>query len=113
LTATPMGSFTDIIGEASDGQEAIEKAAETQPDIILLDVGMPSLNGIEAARIIRRRCPESKIVFVTQDGDSDIRDAAMQIGAADYVLKTNAETQLLDAMATTLCQTAVPSAKSR
>ena len=88
----------NIIGEASDGQEAVEKAIELQPDIVLLDVGMPSQNGIEAAKIILQRCPKSKIVFVTQDGDSDVRNAAMQVGAAAYVPKGNAGTELLDAI---------------
>jgi len=87
-----------IIGEACDGQEAIEKATEMQPDIILLDVGMPLLNGIEAAKIIRQQCPKSKILFVTQDGDVDIRNAAMSVGAVDYVLKTDAANELLDAI---------------
>jgi DNA-binding NarL/FixJ family response regulator len=91
-----------IIGEACDGQEAIEKAAEMQPDIILLDVGMPLLNGIEAAQIIRQRCPKSKILFVTQDGDVDIRNAAMRVGAVGYVLKANAANELLDAITSAL-----------
>ena len=56
----------DIIGEASDGQEAAEQATEMQPDIILLDVGMPLMDGIQAARVIRQRSPKSRIVFVTQ-----------------------------------------------
>src|SRR5262245_19837303 len=92
----------NIIGESSDGQEAIEKATEMQPDIIILDVGMPCLNGIEAAKIIRRRCPQSKILFVTQDGDADIRNAAMRVGAAAYVLKANAGSELLEAITTAL-----------
>jgi len=91
-----------IIGEASDGQEAIEKATEMRPDIILLDVAMPSMNGIEAARVIHQRCPKSKILFVTQDGDSDIRNAAMQVGAMGYVLKSKAGNELLDAIAVAL-----------
>jgi len=91
-----------IVGEASDGQEGIEKATEIQPDIILLDVAMPSLNGIEAAKILRQRCPRSKILFVTQDGDDDIRDAAMRLGAAAYLLKRNVGNELLDAIATAL-----------
>ena len=65
-----------IVGEACDGQEAVEKATEMQPDIIFLDVGMPVLNGIKAAKIICRKCPKSKILFVTQDADDDIRNAA-------------------------------------
>jgi DNA-binding NarL/FixJ family response regulator len=92
----------NIIGEASDGQEAIEKAILMQPDIILLDIGMPVLNGIEAARIIHQRCPKAKILFVTQDSDADFRKAAMRAGAAGYVVKENAAHDLSDAIATAL-----------
>lgn len=88
----------NIAGEASNGQEAIQKATEMQPDIILLDIGLPSQNGIEAARVIHLKCPKSKILFVTQEGDGDVRDAAMQVGAAGYVLKTDARAELLDAI---------------
>lgn len=91
-----------IISEASDGREAIGKASELRPDIILLDVGMPSLNGIEAAKVIHQRCPKSKILFVTQDGDADVRNAAMRVGAVGYVLKSNAGNELLDAITTAL-----------
>jgi len=90
-----------IIGEASDGREAVEKATEMQPDIVLLDVGMPSLNGIEAAKIIQR-CPKSKILFVTQNGNGDIRKAALRLGAAGYVLKAHAAGELLNAITTAL-----------
>ena len=89
----------NIIGEATDGQEAVQIATEMQPDIILLDVGMPSLNGIEAAKIISKECPKSRILFVTQDGDADIRNAAMLTGAAGYVLKANAGNELIGPIA--------------
>ena len=92
----------DIVGEASDGQEAVEKATEMQPDIILLDLEMPRLNGIEAAKIIHQKCPNAKILFVTQEGDDDVRNVAMQVGAVDYVLKANAGNHLLDAITTAL-----------
>jgi DNA-binding NarL/FixJ family response regulator len=92
----------NIIGEASDGQEAIEKATEMQPDIILLDVAMPILNGIEATKVIQQRCPKSRILFVTQDGDDDIRNAAMRVGAAGYLLKSKAGNELLDAITVAL-----------
>jgi DNA-binding NarL/FixJ family response regulator len=91
-----------IIGDAADGHQAIEKAVEMQPDVILLDVTMPSLNGIEAAKIIRQRCPKAKIVFVTQDGDDDIRDAAMRAGAVGYLLKTNVARGLVDVITAAL-----------
>jgi DNA-binding NarL/FixJ family response regulator len=92
----------DVIGEASDGQEAIEKAIEMQPDIILVDMGMPFLNGIEAAKVIRQRCPKSKILFFTQNSDLDLRNEAMGMGAAGYVLKTNAANELLEAISNAL-----------
>jgi two-component system, NarL family, response regulator NreC len=92
----------NIIGEASDGQEAIEKATEMQPDIILLDVAMPILNGIEATKVIQQRCPKSRILFVTQDGDDDIRNAAMRVGAAGSLLKSKAGNELLDAITVAL-----------
>jgi len=92
----------NIIGEACDGQEAIRKASEMQPDIVLLDVGMSPLNGIEAAKVIHHRSPKSKILFVTQDGDDDIRNAAMQVGAVGYVLKMNAAHELADVISSAL-----------
>lgn len=79
-----------IIGEASNGLEAIEKAATLRPDIVLLDIGMPILNGIEAARRIRRVSPNSKMIFLTQEQDSDVRAAALAVGANAYLLKSTA-----------------------
>lgn len=103
-----------IVGEASDGQEAIEKATQMQPDVILLDVQMPSLNGIEAAKTIHQRCPTSMIFFVSQNGDVDVRDEAMRVGAAGYVHKADAGRDLLDAITTALdCYKAASSTKSR
>ena len=91
-----------IVAEAGDGAEAVRKATDLQPDIILLDIGMPHLNGIEASKIIHQKCPQSKILFVTQDGDADIRNAALQVGALAYLLKTNVGTELLDAITNAL-----------
>ena len=93
-----------IVGEACNGQEAIDRAIELQPDIVLLDVGMPHLNGIEAAKVIRQRSPRSKLLFVTQNDDDDIRNAAMQTGAAGYLLKKNAGKELVDAISNSLCR---------
>jgi len=87
-----------IIGEASDGQEAVDRATELQPDIILLDVGMPCLNGIEAAKIIRQTSPNSRILFVTQDGDEDLKNAALRLGAAGYIMKADAAHELVASM---------------
>ena len=79
-----------VIAEARDGVEAVEKAVTLRPDLVLLDIGMPRLNGIEAAKKIRRACPESRIIFVTQESDSDIQRAAVETGASAYLLKSQA-----------------------
>ena len=79
----------------SDGLEAVRKAKELMPDLILLDIGLPTLNGIEAARRIRNLAPESKIIFSTQETSADIVQEAMRLGAWGYVFKLHAEAHLL------------------
>jgi len=87
-----------VIAEAADGPEAIQKAEELKPDLILLDIGLPKLNGIEAARRIRELSPSSKIIFLSQNNDHDIVRAALSTGALGYVWKTDAQSELLTAM---------------
>ncbi|HET7106866.1 MAG TPA: response regulator transcription factor [Candidatus Acidoferrum sp.] len=84
-----------VIGEVSDGLEAVQKAAELKPDLILLDIGLPTLNGIEAARQIRKFSPESKIIFVSQESSADVVEEALSTGACGYVVKTDVASQLL------------------
>ena len=91
-----------IVSEACDGLEAVRQATELQPDIVLIDLALPTLNGIDAANIIREKCPKSKIVFVTENTDSEIREAAIGTGASGYVVKTNIARDLLDAIAVAL-----------
>ena len=79
-----------VVGEASDGLEAVHKAEELQPDLIVLDIGLPTLNGIEAARRIRKLSPESKILFMSQESSDDVVQEALSAGASGYVVKTNA-----------------------
>ena len=79
-----------VIGEASDGSEAVQKAEDLKPDLILLDIGLPKLNGIEAAGTIRQVSPSSKIIFLSQNNDRDIVQAALSTGGLGYVRKTEA-----------------------
>jgi len=65
-----------VVGEACDGRDAVEKASQLQPDVAILDIGMPGLNGIEAARLIRQRCLLTWIVFLTQQTDEEVVEAA-------------------------------------
>jgi DNA-binding NarL/FixJ family response regulator len=76
-----------VVGEASDGLEAIHKAVELQPDLIVLDIGLPSLDGIAVARQLRSLVPESKIVFLTQESSADVMQEAFRVGARGYVTK--------------------------
>ena len=87
-----------VIAEAGNGHEAIEKAAQLHPDIVLLDIGMPLLNGLEAAPRILRASRKSKIIFITQEQDNDIRAAAFATGAEGYLLKSDAAGELASAI---------------
>jgi len=87
-----------VVGEASDGLEAIQKAEELRPDLILLDVELPALNGLEAARRILARDPSSRILFVSAHQSWDIAAAALVIGARGYIIKLDAGNELLPAM---------------
>jgi DNA-binding NarL/FixJ family response regulator len=100
LVCSTLGqrSALQIVGEASDGQEAVEKAEELKPDLILLDIGLPTLNGIDAAREIRKLAPESKIIFLSQESSAEVVRAALNSGAWGYVLKTKTVRELLAAM---------------
>jgi|KBSMisStandDraft_5_1062788.scaffolds.fasta_scaffold830478_1 DNA-binding NarL/FixJ family response regulator len=85
----------EVVGEAADGQEAIEKATELQPDLILMDIAMPKLNGIEAARRIRDRAANSKIVFISLEISDELAEAAVAVGAQAYIAKREIRAKLL------------------
>ena len=83
-----------IVDEASDGLEAVQKAEEHQPDLVVLDIGLPTVNGIEAARRILKLSPKSRILFVTQEASADMAQEALSFGALGYVVKSRAASEL-------------------
>lgn len=84
--------------EASDGLEAVHQAKELQPDLILLDIGLPKLNGISAARQIAKVSPASRILFVSQESSTDVVREAFRVGAWGYIVKTDLASELLTAV---------------
>ena len=84
-----------LVDEVSDGLEAVQKAEELKPDLVLLDIGLPKLNGIEAARRIRSLSPMSKIIFLSQESSADVVQEALNTGAQGYVIKDDAGHDLL------------------
>ena len=88
--------------EACDGHEAIRKTLELHPDVVLLDLHMPDLNGIEAAKRIRKLSPDSRIIFVTVEGDESVIAAALETGAVAYVLKAEISSGLIPAIRASL-----------
>jgi len=86
------------VGEVSDGLQAVQKAEELQPDLILLDIGLPTINGIEAARRIREHTPRSIVLFLSAILSSDIAQEALRTGASGYVVKADAASELLTAV---------------
>jgi len=83
-------SELEIVGCVCDGLVAVEQAEQLQPDLILLDIGLPTLNGIEAATRIRQFSPSSKILFVSENHSVDIAEKALSTGAGGYVVKSDA-----------------------
>jgi len=84
-----------IVCEVGDGLQAVEKTEELSPDVVLLDIGMPVLNGIEAGKQIRQKSPDAMFLFVTQDGNNDTQAAALNVGGKGYVLKSKAASELV------------------
>lgn len=88
----------EIAGVAGDGRALVDAAKRLEPDLVLLDIAMPLLNGIEAARQIRQAVPRAKLIFITQHQDRNYIQAAFRTGASGYVLKQSAPTDMLTAL---------------
>jgi len=79
----------ELVGEARNGEEAVRLAAELNPDIIIMDVVMPRLNGLEATRLIKHEFPSIRVIALSIHGDSGFRRAMLDAGASTYLLKDN------------------------
>ena len=88
----------EVVGEASNGSDAVIRAAETRPDVILMDIGMAGLSSFEATRQVRKNRPETKVLFLTMYDDEDYLVECMEVGAGGYVLKDSPAQQLISAI---------------
>lgn len=88
----------EVVGEAADGQAVIEKTQELQPDVVLMDVSMPRLNGLQATKTLRERAPAVKVLTVTRHGDVAYLHQLLQAGASGYVLKQSRAAEVLQAI---------------
>ena len=91
-----------IVGEASDGVEAIQKAWEFRPEVVVLDIGLPRLTGFEVAQSILRDLPATKILFLSENRSCEVVQESLRIGASGYVVKSDSAKDLLPAMAAVL-----------
>jgi two-component system, NarL family, nitrate/nitrite response regulator NarL len=92
-----------VVGEVSNGPESVQKAQELQPDVILLDIGLPGMSGLEVARRVHESCSASRIMFLSSLSDEDVVQEALRLGAMGYVVKSRLAVDLLDAM-DAICQ---------
>ena len=88
----------EVVGSVADGRALLKAAAELNPDVVLLDVGMPLLNGLDAARALKKTMPHVKLIFLTMNPDSDIAAEAFRAGASAYLLKNSQASELLQAV---------------
>jgi DNA-binding NarL/FixJ family response regulator len=94
-----------VVGEVQDGLEAVQRAQELQPDLILLDIGLPGLNGIDAAYRIRTVAPDARILFLSQESSAEVVQEAFALGAWGYVIKAQAARELPVAIDQVICGT--------
>jgi DNA-binding NarL/FixJ family response regulator len=92
-----------VVGTVSDGRALISAAAELMPDVIMLDIAMPLLNGLDAARQLKKTMPKVKLIFLTMNEDPSVANEALRAGASGYLLKTSALSELSKAIHEALC----------
>jgi DNA-binding NarL/FixJ family response regulator len=88
-----------VVGQAGDGREAVEVVTELKPDVLVLDIGMPRLNGVEATRQVTRHCPDVQVLILSMYADEPYVVQSLQAGARGYLLKDSADTELVRAVA--------------
>src|SRR5215218_4356295 len=89
-----LGNSVELVGVVSDGRQLVEAVSKNEVDVVLLDISMPLLNGIDAARQVKKISPRTKLIFLTMHADLDYVAEAMRLGASGYLLKWSAETEL-------------------
>jgi two-component system response regulator NreC len=87
----------EVVDEATDGVDAVEKAFQDRPDVVVLDISMPRMNGLEACRIIRKGMPACEVLIVSQHDSKEVQDCALKAGARGYVTKSQLRRDLLPA----------------
>ncbi len=93
-----LEDYCDIVGSVEEGRTLIEATINLQPDVVILDISMPRLNGIEAAKKLKKQAPAVKLIFVTMHADMAYVDAAFRAGASGYLLKRSAATELMQSV---------------
>lgn len=93
-----LEEHSQVVGTVGDGRALLEAAKRLRPDIVVLDISMPKLNGLDAARRLRKIVPQARLIFVTVHADSDYVNQAFQAGASGYLLKRSAGSELLQAV---------------
>ena len=88
----------EVVADVADGREALRCAEELKPDVLVMDVSMPGLNGIEAAELVRARCPQTQVVMLSMHSSAEHLFRAMRAGALGYVLKESAATEVISAV---------------
>jgi DNA-binding NarL/FixJ family response regulator len=88
----------EVIGMVPDGRALLSAAEELQPDVVVVDISMPQLNGLDAARILRKKLPAIKVIFLTVNEDPDLAAEAFRVGASGYLLKNSAGSELVQAI---------------